>query len=43
LLRGARLALLPDQDLSLATIPSPSPRGGLLVLPAAAPSAGAAA
>lgn len=42
LLRGARLALLPDQDLSLATIPSPSPRGGLLVLPAAAPSEGVA-
>jgi cytochrome P450 len=34
LLRGAPLALVPNQDLTLATIPSPSPRGGLLVVPA---------
>ena len=31
LLRQCRLALAPDQDLSLALIPSPSPRDGLLV------------
>jgi len=34
LLRQCRLQLLPDQDLSLALIPSPSPRDGLLVMPA---------
>ncbi|MFM7265670.1 MAG: cytochrome P450, partial [Cyanobium sp.] len=34
LLRGVPLALVPGQDVSLATIPSPSPRGGLLVRPA---------
>lgn len=31
LLRQVRLRLVPDQDLSLQLIPSPSPRGGLLV------------
>jgi cytochrome P450 len=31
LLRQTRLRLEPDQDLSLQLIPSPSPRGGLLV------------
>lgn len=31
LLRRIRLHLAPDQDLSLELIPSPSPRGGLLV------------
>jgi cytochrome P450 len=31
LLRQCRLELMPDQDLSLALIPSPSPRDGLLV------------
>ena len=34
LLRQVRLQLQPDQDLSLALIPSPSPRDGLLVMPA---------
>ena len=33
LLRQVRLQLQPDQDLSLALIPSPSPRDGLLVMP----------
>lgn len=32
LLRQCRLQLLPDQDLSLALIPSPSPRDGLMVV-----------
>ncbi|MFM7313297.1 MAG: cytochrome P450, partial [Cyanobium sp.] len=32
LLRSCRLRLAPDQDLSLALIPSPSPRDGLQVL-----------
>ena len=32
LLRQCRLRLAPDQDLSLALIPSPSPRDGLLVV-----------
>jgi cytochrome P450 len=31
LLQQVALALAPDQDLSLALIPSPSPRDGLLV------------
>ena len=35
LLGRLRLQLVPDQDLSLQLIPSPSPRSGLLVLPAA--------
>ena len=35
LLGRLRLRLVPDQDLSLQLIPSPSPRSGLLVLPAA--------
>ena len=33
LLRQVRLQLQPDQDLTLALIPSPSPRDGLLVMP----------
>jgi hypothetical protein len=32
LLRQCRLKLVPEQDLSLALIPSPSPRDGLLVV-----------
>jgi cytochrome P450 len=31
LLKQMRLQLAPDQDLSLQLVPSPSPRGGLLV------------
>jgi cytochrome P450 len=31
LLKQVRLQLAPDQDLSLQLVPSPSPRGGLLV------------
>ncbi|MFM7239345.1 MAG: cytochrome P450 [Cyanobium sp.] len=38
LLKQVRLQLAPDQDLSLQLVPSPSPRGGLLVR-AAAPTA----
>jgi cytochrome P450 len=34
LLRQCRLQLVPEQDLSLALIPSPSPRDGLLVVAA---------
>ena len=34
LLKQVPLQLLPDQDLSLRLMPSPSPRDGLLVLPA---------
>jgi hypothetical protein len=34
LLQQVSLALAPDQDLSLALIPSPSPRDGLLVIAA---------
>ena len=33
LLKSLTLELEPDQDLSLATIPSPSPKQGLLVRP----------
>jgi cytochrome P450 len=33
LLRQVQLKLVPDQDLGLQLVPSPSPRGGLLVLP----------
>ncbi|MFN5220379.1 MAG: cytochrome P450, partial [Cyanobacteriota bacterium] len=40
LLGRLRLRLVPDQDLSLQLIPSPSPRGGLLVLPAGLGDAG---
>jgi cytochrome P450 len=35
LLKQVRLQLAPDQDLSLQLVPSPSPRGGLLVQAAA--------
>jgi cytochrome P450 len=35
LLKQVRLLLAPDQDLSLQLVPSPSPRGGLLVTAAA--------
>jgi cytochrome P450 len=35
LLKQVRLLLAPDQDLSLQLVPSPSPRGGLLVAAAA--------
>jgi cytochrome P450 len=35
LLKQVRLQLAPDQDLSLQLVPSPSPRGGLLVRAAA--------
>jgi cytochrome P450 len=34
LLQQVSLELAPDQDLSLALIPSPSPRDGLLVIAA---------
>ena len=37
LLRQVSLQLLPDQDLSLRLMPSPSPRDGLLVLPSTRP------
>jgi hypothetical protein len=32
LLKQVRLQLVPEQDLSLQLVPSPSPRGGLRVL-----------
>jgi cytochrome P450 len=32
LLQRVRFSLVPDQDLSLQLIPSPSPRDGLLVM-----------
>jgi cytochrome P450 len=35
LLKQVRLELAPDQDLGLQLVPSPSPRGGLLVTAAA--------
>ena len=38
LLRGVTLQLEPGQDLSLQLIPSPTPRGGLLVRPLVAPA-----
>ena len=37
LLRQCQLQLVPNQDLSLALIPSPSPRDGLLVVAAPGP------
>ncbi len=40
LLRGVTLQLEPGQDLSLQLIPSPTPRGGLLVRPLPTPAGG---